>query len=307
MELNCYLLGHHGLYPSSKPINAKFYSLEEKFNVKIKLRRPENLASDFVHLPFRTANQDETAVQLGMITLETDLTIETELRHFIGDSIGTKIGLGQPPTILHSRIACDDQVTSENLVAMTERFSDSLTLFPPGHHFNVVGYGCTSASLLIGEQAVQDIVSSYVDVDHITTPLTGVRRALRNIGAKQIGYLAPYISEISIQMCSLLEEEDGLQIAVAATFGEGRDSIVGCIHPQSILNAIDTVVDHAATPLDAIFISCTSLKCASIINEAETKHAVPIISSNSAIAWDMARLTGLNVPSTGKGRLFQKN
>ena len=141
----------------------------------------------FTRLPFRKANHDETAAQLGLITLETDLTIETELRYFIGDSTGTKVGNGQKPTILHSRIACDDEVTSENLTAMRDQFAESLALFPPGYRFDVIGYGCTSASLLIGEQNVQNIVTSYIDVKHVTTPLTGVRRALRTIGAKQIG------------------------------------------------------------------------------------------------------------------------
>ena len=62
------------------------------------------LVQKFAHLPFRKARHDETAAQLGLITLETDLTIETELHHFIGDSIGTKVGLGQKPTpiYLHS-------------------------------------------------------------------------------------------------------------------------------------------------------------------------------------------------------------
>ena len=265
------------------------------------------LVQKFAHLPFRKATHDETAAQLGLITLETDLTIETELRHFIGDSIGTKVGNGQKPTILHSRIACDDEVTSKNLTNMSDRFAESLALFPPGYRFDVVGYGCTSASLLIGEQTVQNIVKSYIDVKHVTTPLTGVRRALRTIGARQIGYLAPYISEISCQMCSLLEDEDGLQIAAAATFGEGRDSIVGCIHPHSILDAIDAIVDQASTQLDAIFISCTSLKCAAIIEMAEAKHGIPVISSNSAIAWDMAQLASLDVPRAGKGLLFQQD
>ena len=265
------------------------------------------LAQKLAHLPFQTASHDETAAQLGLIILETDLTIETELRHFIGDSTGTKVGHGQKPTILHSRIACDDEVTSENLTAMSGRFAESLALFPPGYRFDVVGYGCTSASLLIGEQTIQNIVKSHIDVDHVTTPLTGVRRALKSIGARQIGYLAPYISEISSQMCSLLEDEDGLQIGAAATFGEGRDSIVGCIHPQSILDAIDAIVDQTSTRLDAIFISCTSLKCAAIIETAEIKHGIPVISSNSAIAWDMARLASLDVPRVGKGLLFHQN
>ena len=265
------------------------------------------LVQKFYNLPFRKAKHDETAAQLGLITLATDLTIETELRHFIGDSIGTRVGQGQKPTILHSRIACDDEVTSENLTAMTDRFAESLALFPPGYRFDVIGYGCTSASLLIGEQTVQNIIKSYIDVNHVTTPLTGVRRALRTIGARQIGFLAPYISEISFQMCSLLEDEDGLQIAAAGTFGEGRDSIVGCIHPQSILDAIDAIVDQASTWLDAIFISCTSLKCAAIIEKAENKHGIPVISSNSAIAWDMARLASLDVPRAGKGLLFHQD
>ena len=264
------------------------------------------LLPDFVHLPFRTASHSETAAQLGLITLETDLTIETELRYFIGDSIGTSIGSGQLPTILHSRIACDDQVTAENLTAMTDRFALTLALFPSNYHFDVVGYGCTSASLLIGEKTVRDIIKSHIDVEHVTTPLTALRRALRTIGAKNIGYLAPYISEISTQMCALLAE-NGFQIAAAATFGEEKDSIVGCIHPQSILDAVNVLVDQAETPLDGIFISCTSLKCASIIERAETKHGIPVISSNSAISWDMARLACLNVPAAGKGLLFDQN
>ncbi|MDC1382688.1 hypothetical protein N8500_04320 [Candidatus Puniceispirillum sp.] len=261
---------------------------------------------DFVHLPFRTASHGETAAQLGLITLETDLTIETELRHFIGDSIGTSIGNGQLPTILHSRIACDDQVTAENLTAMTDRFAVTLALFPSNYHFDVVGYGCTSASLLIGEKTVQDIIKSHINVEHVTTPLTALRRALRTIGVKNIGYLAPYISEISAQMCALLEK-NGFQICAAATFGEEKDSIVGCIHPHSIFDAVDVLVHQSDTPLDAIFISCTSLKCATIIQEAESKHGIPVISSNSAIAWDMARLANLDVPPAGKGLLFNQN
>ena len=47
---------------------------------------------EFTHVPFRVARAAETAVQMGLVTLETDLTIETELRHFIGDAVGADIG-----------------------------------------------------------------------------------------------------------------------------------------------------------------------------------------------------------------------
>ena len=176
----------------------------------------ERTQPKFTHVPFRVARIAETAVQMGLVTLETDLTIETELRHFIRDAVGTYIGHGQPPTILHSCFACDDQVPVENLTAMTERFADALALFPPGFHFDVIGYGCTSASLLIGEDTVQAIFKSHVDVDHVTTPLTGARRALTAVGARNIRYLATYISEIS-EKKSFIIEDAGFEIDEHAT------------------------------------------------------------------------------------------
>ena len=107
-------------------------------------------------------------------------------------------------------------------------------------------------------------------------------------------------------MCFFLED-DGFEIGAAATFGEVRDSIVGCIHPQSILSSIDAIISSATIPLDAIFISCTSLKCATIIAIAEAQYNITVISSNSAIAWDMARLASLAVHTNEKGLLFQQN
>jgi maleate isomerase len=58
--------------------------------------------------------------------------------------------------------------------------------------------------------------------------------------------------------------------------------------------------------IEAVFVSCTSLKCAPIIARAEARFGVPILSSNSAIAWDMARLAQVSILATGKGTLFLK-
>ncbi len=273
--------------------------MSDSHNVKADPRSPV-----FAHYPFDLTSNHDAGIQLGLVTLEADLTIESELRHFIGDA--TSPNISKSPTILHSRIACDDLVTAQNLTAMKGQFTQALGLFPTAHHFDVVGYGCTSASLLIGEDVVQSIIKAHIDVDHVTTPLTGARRALAALQAKHIGYLAPYVSEISEKMCQLLKA-DGLCIDAAGTFGEGRDSIVGRIDPQSILQALTALAKRSSTPLDAIFVSCTSLKCAPIIEIAEAQLGIPVISSNSAIAWDMARLSGLAVPASGKGRLFQQN
>ena len=259
----------------------------------------------FQHYDFEVIAENRRAAQLGLVTLETDLTIEDELRFFFaGPPAGVHAG---GLSLLHSRIPCDDQVTAENLQQMEGHFANSLALFPPGHAFDVIGYGCTSASLVIGADKVTTLITGHIDVPHVTTPITAAKRALAKLGAKRIGYLAPYISEISARMCADFEA-DGFAVGAAATFGEGQDSVVGRIAPASIMAALTALAESATDGIDAIFISCTSLKCASIIAAAEAQLGIPVISSNSTLAWDMARLANVPVGGTvngaGKGMLF---
>tara|TARA_B100000787_G_scaffold166874_1_gene152736 strand:- start:67 stop:870 length:804 start_codon:yes stop_codon:yes gene_type:complete len=255
----------------------------------------------FGSVPFEVTAAVKKPAQMGLITLETDLTIETEMRHFLSGAPGHDTASGV--ALLHTRIACDDQVTAENLSMMEGRFAEALALFPKKYCFDVIGYGCTSASLVIGEARVQQIIQSHVDVAHVTTPLTAAKRGLAALGVGKIAYLAPYISEISHQMCDELGAA-GFAVSAAATFGEGRDSVVGCISPSSILQAIGTLVE-SDPQVEAVFVSCTSLKCAPIIARAECQFGIPVVSSNAAIAWDMARLAGVLVDATGKGALFR--
>ncbi len=257
-----------------------------------------DIPKDIQQVPFSTLPCENRGVRLGLVVLETDLTIETEMRYFLGRSDDSK----EPISLIHTRIACDDCVTKENLKLMESRFKNALSLLPKNYEFDVVGYGCTSASLLIGENKIDRIVKSQIATQHVTTPLTAVKRGLAALGVKTVGYLAPYVSQISQEMCDDLTE-NGWQIGSAATFGENRDSIVGNISPNSIIAAVRQMKKNNKS-LEGIFIACTSLKCSQIINQLESELNIPIISSNSAIAWDMVRLSGATISFEQKGRLF---
>ena len=252
----------------------------------------------FNRLPFSTIPKTEQSVQMGLVILETDLTIETEFRHLLAQDKN----VSRTISLLNTRIPCDDQVTADNLTLMEGRFSDSLSLFPNNYEFDVIGYGCTSASLLIGDKKIEKIIKSCVNAHKVTTPMTAVKKGLTALNVSKVGYLAPYISEIAYAMCADLET-DGFEIGGAATFGEDKDSVVGTISPSSILEAIESLANKSEG-LEAIFVSCTSLKCISIISIAEKRLGIPILSSNSALAWDMAKLSGARISQAGKGRLF---
>lgn len=254
--------------------------------------------SKYMKLPFSLLKEDHDLVKMGLIVLESDLTLETEIHHFLSQ----KKTAARRISLLHTRIPCNDNVTASNLKQMEGEFEKSLILFPKTHKFDVLGYGCTSASVLIGESKVTTLIKSVISCQWVTTPITAVKAALKHLNVKKIGYIAPYMSSLVDAMCMDLEN-CGIQIKVAGTFEEGKDSVVGNISSNSIENAIETLISNQSN-LEAVFVACTSLKCAPIIPAAEEKYGIPIISSNSALAWHMAHLTGARVFNVGKGKLF---
>ena len=122
---------------------------------------------EFTHVPFSTISKEDRWVQMGLIILETDLTIETEFRKFLSQDEDTRENI----SLLNTRIPCDDKVTTSNLTSMKNQFTDSLNLFPNKYEFDVIGYGCTSASLLIGDEKITEIVKSKVLTNNVTTPI----------------------------------------------------------------------------------------------------------------------------------------
>ena len=258
-------------------------------------KKHENFNRIFTPIPFSITPPGLELPHLGLIALKTDLTIEDEMRFFFKNC---------QLSLLSSRIDCQDQVSKKGLKNMRLEFKDSLNLFPPKHKFDVIAYGCTSGALMIGEEKIENMIKSEVNVDNVTTPMKALKRALISLNVKNIGYLSPYVSDISERMCAELENNK-VSISAYATFSEDLDSIVGRIEPESIFRAILTLVKNSKPKkLDAIFVSCTSLKCSSIIKKAEIKLGIPILSSNSVLAWDMAKLANIKNKALYISKIF---
>ena len=60
-----------------------------------------------------------------------------------------------------------------------------------------------------------------------------------------------------------------------------------------------------AEDCDGVFISCTSLRAADIIEEAEQILKKPVTASNHALAWHLLRLAGIEDQLDGLGQLFR--
>ena len=74
---------------------------------------------------------------------------------------------------------------AQKIAGMEARLTASASLLPRGVEFAAVGYGCTSASSVLGSDAVATQIRAGADVAEVTNPLESVLAACRALG--QIG------------------------------------------------------------------------------------------------------------------------
>ena len=104
---------------------------------------PADLIVNRHHLPHRLDGGIAARAAIGVIVLATDQTLEHEFRRLL-DVPGV--------AFYESRILNDPAITPATLAAMEARLSEATDLILPGLPLDVVAFGCTSASMVIGEE-----------------------------------------------------------------------------------------------------------------------------------------------------------
>jgi maleate isomerase len=257
--------------------------------------KPEQDMILIEHLPFQTDSGIASRARIGLIVLATDFTIEHEWRKIITPLAGV--------ALYQSRILNDAQITPETLRAMEPRIASSADVILPGSDLDVVAYGCTSASMAIGEEKVFARIREVRPGAKGTTPITAAFAAFRAFGAKRIGVLTPYRADVNRIVASYIQAR-GFEVPVFGSFNEQDDSIVARITPESIRSGVRHLLDTAK--VDCVFVSCTSVRLAEAARDIEAETGVPITSSNHAMAWHALRLAGVGDALPQWGRLFTR-
>jgi maleate isomerase len=241
---------------------------------------------------FSTDPDASVRARLGLLVLESDQTMEREIRE-ITDALGV--------SVYHARLANETVVTSDSLAKMEAELPVAASLLPEYLGLRAIGYGCTSGATIIGEDRIEAILrETHPDIPS-TNPLTAAKAALKALGVERLGLLTPYTPEVTEAMQQRFGEA-GIAITVVGSFYEENDIVVGQIDPKSILKA--AIALGKSDLCDGIFISCTSLRAAGIIKEAEVELGKPVTASNHALAWHLLRLAGIDDKLADFGRLF---
>jgi maleate isomerase len=236
-----------------------------------------------------TVDAPSGAPRLGLIVLQVDETVERDFRHLL-----------PVDTTLHvSRVPSGADLTPDTIAGMEHTLAASAALLPPAAAFDVVGYACTSASTQLGAERVEALVHRGARTRHVTNPFSASLAAFEALGLRRIAIVSPYVAAVSDRLIDAFRAT-GLDVAGSLSFGEGQEARVARIAAHSLAEAARQAARLPGT--QAVFLSCTNLRTLGILAPLEAELRLPVLSSNQALAWHMARLAGLDAPGV-PGRL----
>ena len=246
------------------------------------------------HLPYETDGGIASRAAIGLIVLATDYTIEHEWRQLFAGVDGV--------ALYQSRIHNEDHITPESLRAMEPRLVECARVITPDTPVDVMAYGCTSASMAIGEENVFARIREAKPGVRCTTPITAAFAAFDAFRARRIGVLTPYPADVNRIVASYIAAR-GYDVPVFGSFNSDRDTVVARITHESIEGAVREIIQHA--DVDAVFVSCTSVRLMQACAALEKNLGIPLTSSNHAMGWHALRLAGIDDKLGHLGSLYE--
>jgi len=234
----------------------------------------------------------DCGARVGLVVLATDATTEADFARLVrSDRVAVHV----------NRIAFANPTTPESLAATAPRLALATAEIQPGGGFEVVYFACTSATAVIGDEAVAAAITRSKPEAVPLTPISAARAALTALGARRISLLAPYTATVTEAVAATFEEL-GFSLDRVTAWGIEDDRDMARVRPEAIAAAAPSAT---APTSDALFVSCTALRAAGIAGAIEAAIGRPVVTSNQAAAWACRQLTGQRLPPAGAGRLFQ--
>src|SRR5215207_479769 len=239
-----------------------------------------DLLVDRRNIPFTLDDGIARKASLGLIVLATDHTIEHEWRAMLTEIEGV--------AFYESRLWNSASITPETLAEMERDIAYATKLIRPGERIDVMAFACTSGAMVIGDEKIAARIHEERPRIPCTNPIAAAVAAMQALGSRRMALLTPYIARINTMMRDYIVDR-GIEVAR--------------IDARSVEDAVLELGRHPS--VDAVFVSCTSLRAAERIEALEAKLGKPVTSSNHALAWHSLRLAGYAAPLPGFGRLMR--
>lgn len=232
-------------------------------------------------------------VHIGLVQLSTDHSLEMDWAKLLGTQAG----------VFSSRVYYSSEMTPEALDKIATGISDASDLIADGLPMDVMAFGCTSASIIIGQEKVSRLLTKNRGDIPATNPWTAAQAAFKHLQAKKIAVFSPYPTEVNFPLYQQLTNA-GFDVVVLGSLGIEKDTNITTVSKQSMLSALEEILPDSGA--DLVFMSCTNLRVLDHIQEIEDKFSIPVVCSNSAMFWHAMHLTGNKAQCPGYGRLLNE-
>jgi maleate isomerase len=230
--------------------------------------------------------------KIGLITLSTDLTMESDFYSIINNL---------PIDVFVNRIKNYNPLTKENLLKMYDQLESVTKDILPNEKINTIAYGCTSGTIAIGKEKIKEKIQIAKPGCYITTPITSAIKAINKMKIKKIAIFTPYPDSVNKSVFEYFSKEK-IEVLSFSSFNLDSDLEIGKVDPNYLLEVLTKMETSSA---EGLFVSCTALPVLKILDQVETKIKKTVLSSNQTLIWDSIRSVGYNSPVSGYGKLFR--
>ncbi|AEY01362.1 Asp/Glu racemase [Oceanimonas sp. GK1] len=232
-------------------------------------------------------------VRIGLVQLMSDYTLENDWHRLAGPGV----------EIYSTRMPYNSLMTPTSLKATGDHIADAAGLVAPGLPLDVMAFGCTSASMLLGNDAVAERLTRERPGLPTTNPWQASLSALRHLGIHRLAVLTPYNTEVNRPLYLALQQA-GFEVVAFGAFALTLDTDIPAIHPDAIMEATTALL--SGCDADGVFLSCTNLRALSVLEQLEQHINLPVVSSNQAMFWHALHLAGHPPQIPGFGRLLRE-
>lgn len=229
--------------------------------------------------------------RLGVLVLTTDMSSEWDMARFTRLD-GVDCFVSRMPMALEANV--------ENLKALKNEVVTAAQNLVPWAEFDAIAFACTTGSIAVGPVKLQEMVQSVKPGVPVCNPVDSAIDALAKLECRKVALLTPYISEVNATLEDYFIDR-GLELTRKAAFNLAGDPQIDLVDPECIIEA---GLDVGSGDCDGLFVSCTGLRTADIVQRLEDKLGKPVVTSNQALAWSTLRAAGIDDKIDGFGRLF---
>lgn len=230
--------------------------------------------------------------RIGLIALSTDHTTEPDLVNMRpSDEVAVYV----------NRIPYANPGTPENLRKTQPFLTEAAKEILPDESLDAIMYSCTSASALIGDDEVRKSLQLAKPDTPCVTPTSGALGAFTALGVSRVSVLAPYSREVSEALAKYINRYD-FDIVNVRYLDIRDDRKIARLLPKAIVEAS---LEAMHPDSQALFLACTAMRSAAVIQIIEDKIGKPVVSSNQSMFWHALRSAGYEKNIDGYGKLWR--